>query len=100
MRICDSSSDEDEPSSLNKVVKKEDSNKNGHTGVDDAIDVCMKENKTPPKESNLKSEPMDDGVPKKRRFKKKQTVTRTYEDDEGYIRKSTNYFGIIFKLIE
>lgn len=83
MQICDSSSDEDDSESLNKNVKKE----NGKNGVDAGDEVDMKENKTPPKASAVKSEPMDEEVPKKRRIKKKQMVKRTYEDDEGYIRK-------------
>lgn len=81
MQICDSSSDEDE---TNKQKLKEDSEKNGHN----AVDVAMKENKTPPTDAqNSKPEPMDEDVPKRRRYKKKQMVKRTYEDDEGFIRE-------------
>lgn len=47
-----------------------------------------KENTTPEKKNNHKMETdADDKVPKKRRIKAKRMVTKTYEDEDGFISK-------------
>lgn len=76
MQICDSSSDEDESTkSDSKMV------------VDEEVPVKKeKENKTPSpkKEQNGKS---NSNGTTKRRIKVKKMVTRTYEDEDGFISK-------------
>lgn len=78
MQICDSSSD-DECVEVKQEV-------NVHP-----TKVKEKENKTPPKNDTEKMDTDDHAengnVSKKRRIKIKRPVTRTYEDDDGFISK-------------
>jgi len=79
LQICDSSSDEED------IVAK-DGVKNDKDAAGDA-DVSMKEkeNKTPPKNNSENNDNDTATVPQKRRFKTKRMVTKTYEDEDGYI---------------
>lgn len=101
LQICDSSSDEDEPKTVDKNIKPKTENKseNGHDDVDGLNDIVMKENKTPPKETNIKTEAEVKDAPKRRKYKTKRMVKRTYEDDEGYIRKFSYHVVRILYLI-
>lgn len=82
MQICDSSSDEDEAPSTKNDLKMECD--------DETVVKKEKENKTPspekmePRKSNAGG---SDSGNRKRRSKVKKVVTRTYEDEDGFISK-------------
>lgn len=77
MQICDSSSDEEDTTSTND------------TPMDTEEEIVVKkekENKTPsPDKSTVNGTSRSSNG--KRRIKVKKTVTRTYEDEDGFISK-------------
>lgn len=83
MQICDSSSDEDEAPNQ-KDIKTERSED------EESVVKKEKENKTPSPEKldTKQTNAGGSGGNRKRRTKVKKMVTRTYEDDEGFISES------------
>ena len=83
MQICDSSSDEEDASN------GRDSEDVKMDAEEEVVVKKEKENKTPSpdKTANNKTNGSSSG---KRRIKVKRSVTKTYEDDEGFISKSKN----------
>lgn len=79
MQICDSSSDE------------EDASERKETAMDTEEETVVKkekENKTPsPQKSGANAANESASDSKKRRAKVKKMVTRTYEDEDGFISK-------------
>lgn len=80
MQICDSSSDEEDASSKKDVAMDTE---------DDIVVKKEKENKTPsPNKTNGHTK--NGSSSGKRRAKVKKTVTRTYEDEDGFISQYRN----------
>lgn len=78
LQICDSSSDEEDTSNA----------KDSPMEVEDEVVVKKeKENKTPSPEKSQKNNANGSNDSKKRRVKVKKIVTRTYEDEDGFISK-------------
>lgn len=98
LQICDSSSDEEvTPAASNG--KPNDSKPN--VSADDAeMSVPKeKENTTPEKQNENEKDQTngsvtDEAGPKKRRYKAKKMIKRTYEDADGYISKRYKYIHI------
>lgn len=56
--------------------------------IDEDVEMKEKENTTPEKHQNdvETDASANDSAPKRRRYKAKKQVKRTYEDEDGYIR--------------
>lgn len=93
MQICDSSSDEDEaPNSKDDKMECDE----------ETVVKKEKENKTPsPEKADPNKSNAGSTGSRKRRIKVKKMVTRTYEDDDGFISKCQCVFNIfiIFKCV-
>lgn len=77
MQICDSSSDEEDASERKETAMETD---------EEPTVKKEKENKTPsPQKSEQKQANGSAGDSKKRRAKVKKMVTKTYEDEDGFI---------------